>query len=434
MSIAGSKSGPIELTPKPTPQVEKYQTSKLLDSNTPLANITAFVEGYSWVVNYYGQVLGADDSVNPFSLETSPTIQQYRLIENMELKVQSESAFKLTKSNLEQTFEGSAVIYAGSIIPSRYDVFLADVGLNKPAVFTISDVTPPSALAESVYEITYIAHTLLDEQTSDNLKRKTVDSGFFSKDFLLSGQNPVLNEGKIKDIGDMHSHYSEILSHFCDDFIHDRSRFLLIPETTYLTYDPYLHEFLCNIVEVSQDKQLRVLNKPVIRKDLRMDIPTIWDVLFEGQARRVVTHFGIYDTKYLQGLPLHGGMFYSNLHRFVGPKTSSTVEGFMGASSYKLRAVERIEIYEGNVEENVRPVIHNVDHDDYYVFTKAFYDKEDSDMSLLEFLLFRFLKREDIDPSDIFTILETYDDWYPLERYYYTPALLLLIQYVLRSV
>lgn len=429
MSIAGTDPEPTDIAPKPTPETEKYQTARKLNSGRPLSNIVSFVEGYSWNVDYFGQVLASDDAVNPYSLSTSPTIQQYKAIKNLEIRVQSPQAYSLSKTDLEQTWVGEGILFPGSIIPSKYDVFLADVGLNRQAVFTVSNVDVKSALAEGVYEISYVANMLLDDATEADLKLKTVDEGYFSKDFMLTGQNPVLNEGTMRDINDLHDEYSKILGLLCDDFINKRNNFLTLPETPSITYDPYLHEFLTKIIETSQHKELRNLTRPSIRRDLELDVETIWDILFEGHDRRIERNMGVVDTRYVRGLAMYGSIMHTKLHRFIGPV------GYGGVNSpFNIRATEVESLYPIDPISEVRPIIHNVDLDDNYVFSQGFYDKDDTKMSTLELLVQNYLDRKNIDSQDLFDILDTFDDWHPLERFYYTPVLLLLIQYVVRSI
>lgn len=427
MPLVTDKQNPIDLTPKVTPDQTRYQTQQADDSNVPLTTIAPYISGFSWIVDYYSQVLGPDDPVQEHSINLNPVNQAYKKIENMELKVQSEIDFNFNKAQITEELTGSAVIYSGSIEPNRYDLFLADVGLSRPAVFVVRDVNKMSHLAETAYEIEYQSVDLLNDQVKQDLENKIVDTGFFSVDYLLDGKDPVLMGSEVQQIIKLQEAAADLMAMYCDEFINRTLRFLLLPENQYATYDPYVHEFLMDVFEVSTIPRLRDLNEPNFRNDPELDIATVWDLIKGSSLRLIKEKLKPADTIVLRTQRALGNIYHTNLYRFMCPVDSKY------APSYTIRREVKDELYPYDSVTEVRSPIYNVDKDDYYVFSESFYTDNFDSMSELEHLTKRFMNNDPMDPVEVLSLLDTYRDWYPLERFYYTPIVLVLIQYVLRG-
>ena len=76
-------------------------------------------------------------------------------------------------------------------------------------------------------------------------------------------------------------------------------------------------------------------------------------------------------------------------------------------------------------------VIYPVHKDNSYVLSPAFYSGDRNDMSLLETLIDKFVKREPLATADLDPIFDDYKNWEDLERFYYTPFVLCIASYII---
>lgn len=80
-----------------------------------------------------------------------------------------------------------------------------------------------------------------------------------------------------------------------------------------------------------------------------------------------------------------------------------------------------------------QPLVFPVKYDENYVFSEAFYTADRSNQSWLEYLVTQMLSREAISSDVLLAICDKAYGWGTLERYYYTPVLLMLIHYTVRG-
>jgi hypothetical protein len=141
--------------------------------DTPRINLLTHIVGSSWVVDYYSQVLNTNSQLSGQQLSVSAVYQQYKKINNLEIKVTS----ALTSSQDEQknmSVTGEATLFP-FIIPNDGDMFIADIGNGKKAVFTITRTTKLSIYKQACYTISYV----LDSESLikiDDLNAKVVEN------------------------------------------------------------------------------------------------------------------------------------------------------------------------------------------------------------------------------------------------------------------
>jgi hypothetical protein len=80
------------------------------------------------------------------------------------------------------------------------------------------------------------------------------------------------------------------------------------------------------------------------------------------------------------------------------------------------------------------PLIKDVTVDDYYVFSEAFYKQDTPNMSKLEASVWDMLNRKALNLSLLVFYTRTWQTWGALERFYYTPFVLMLIRAQIKSI
>lgn len=415
-----------------------YQSATVDDTQHPLQNLIRHVEGYSWTVDYYSQLLGPDDAPQAQSISLDPTLQQYHKINGFEIRVTNPLSYEFIKEHQGNFLEGGGVVYAGTIIPCRGDAFIADVGNGNLAIFNILDVTPTSYMMEKCYEITYRMARDVPGPFEDDLEKKTVKVSHFNRDFMTYGQNPVLSENTVNLKKQLDSHGHGLLDAYLNDFAGNEYRYLLVPGQDRPTYDPFVTEMLMTFLNSSQHALLRKLNYPPMREILALRVETLWDALLAQQpmdtrslSTRLSTQMTVTDTWTIKNSPYFASLYYSSVQRLLWPTQNAegiSIHPFIGG----------VETYEPPAPtdpnaEPVRATIYPVTEDDNYVLSQAFYDADRQAQSELELLVTQMLSRERIPEGKLFEICEQAYGWEPVERFYYTPILLVLIQYAVRS-
>lgn len=71
--------------------------------------------------------------------------------------------------------------------------------------------------------------------------------------------------------------------------------------------------------------------------------------------------------------------------------------------------------------------------DDYYVFSEAFYTNDTPNQSWLEHMVTQMLNRQAVPAEVLMAVCDKAYGWGTLERFYYTPVLLILIDYTVRG-
>jgi hypothetical protein len=426
-----------------------YDTSTVTTKRVPLANLITHIEGYPWNVEYYHQVLGVDDAPQPLGLSIDPTLQQYHLIRDFEIRVTDPLTYDFTKERRSERLQGEGYVYPGTVVPTRGDVFIADVGDGQVAVFSMIDVTPMSYLTEKCYQVSYRMTSSLNDQYEANLESKVVKTSHYVKDFLIHGKNPILSTDTVNRKQRLDNHGHHLLDMFNREFISPRTRHLSVPSQDEATFDAFVAGFIQRFINVTQHDLMRGANWPEVYQLSDLRATTIWDLLLDQQpidvralTDRVSRRMSIVDTWVLRESPYFGGLYYSSMKRLVWPtdlvgdRTTYPLSESVPRNeslSETLSEATTIEVGNNDGPDGDQVLIYPVNQDDNYVFSEAFYTANRANQSWLEHMVTQMLSREPV-PSDILlAVCDKAYGWGSLERYYYTPVLLMLIHYTVRG-
>lgn len=426
-----------------------YDTSTVTTSKVPLANLITHIEGYPWSVEYYHQVLGPDDAPQPLGLSVDATLQQYHLIRAFEIRVTDPLTYEFTKERRSERLEGSGNVYPGTVVPVRGDMFIADVGDGNAALFTMTDVTPMSYLTEKCYQVAYRMTSTLTSTYEGNLETKVVKTSHYVKDFLIHGKNPILSTATVNRKQRLDNHGHHLLEMFNREFIDPKTRHLGVPSQVEPTFDAFVAGFIQRFINVTQHPLMRDAAWPEVYQLSDLRSSTIWDLILDQQPidvralkNRVSRRMSVVDTWVLRQSPYFGGLYYSSMKRLVWPTDNvgdrTTYELSESQSrntvlSETLSDVTTIDVASGTGPSIDQPIIFPVKVDDNYVFSEAFYDADRPNQSWLEHMVTQMLSREAVASEVLLAVCDKAYGWGSLERYYYTPALLMLIHYTVRG-
>jgi hypothetical protein len=446
---------PID-TPKPaTIQISKpaYRgvvvDTKLIPQQSLLTNI----EGMSMTVDWFSQVIDEDNQLTGQSMEKEGVYQQYRRIQNLELKVMQD--FKATQDDQQKTqlVTGNANMYP-FVVPNNGDMFVATMLDGRAGVFQITHSEERSIYKDTCY---YVEYVMIDEATRErmsDLVSKTVQNLYFLRDFLIHGQNPLIQEEDWHDLNELGGRYKDMVAMYFKMFSSNEYKTLVLPGQPEPTYDHFVMKAVMKFFTTWDTylvRENRILN---CDDDDVMKSITIWDALVnqdEHLMKFVNKRAGLVPARLFTPNAMLEGIHYSGIRRVVYPidpeltidfchlPAIKSADGTIALTPVPSRKGTLQDLIDPNLEEGLdtfskAPLINPVLCDDYYVFSEAFYNNYPKGQSQLELLVRDYIEGKAVNRKALLRLCDTYHAWGGLERFYYLPVVLVLINSAIRAV
>lgn len=414
----------------------------------PASSLLTHVEGASWTVNYYQQVLGADSQLSGQQVNLQAAYQQYRRIRGLELKVTTELTMSQNTEGGFMNVSGAATVYP-FLIPNVGDMFVADVADGKEGLFKITNSEKKTIYRETCYTVEFILVKFLDAQTAGDLASKVVEKLVFVRDFLEHGQNPLLEDAQFAATALLVERYHQMFPRWLKEFTSTERMTLLVPGQERELYDPFLVKAVMTLFSTRDDWQLskvRILN---VDDDFAMKAYSVWDALIEQDRGLLQAGFkkaASVSTATFTKNPMLEGIRYSGIRSVIYPQdpdaTVNLPAGFT-AKPYELDYLAPASASDVLLADTVAPdvldvsslnpiAIHPVSTQDWYVFSSAFYGRADG-QSLLETQTLAYIDKKALDGTALLALCYSTPGWGLLERFYYTPILLTLIRAYVRE-
>jgi len=435
---------------KDTPiDVSQENDSAVVDTDRQrLDNLLTHVEGMSWVVTYYQQVLGQHDHTLAQEVTLDPTQQQYNKVEHLELKVQSPLEVSTNDETYAQTLRGTAVVYSGTLIPNKGDVFLADIGAGELGVFTLTEVELLSHYKDRCYEVSYRMTRRIDSPTDTyltDLGLKVVGEFTYLKDYLQHGKDPIVTPAEATLGSRLQGQMDVLLSQYFNLFYMDEHATFMMPDKARVTYDPMIPKAILSLFNVNEHPLLRRLRTPNVEAIEALQQITVWDCLLKRTPELLPT---VPHRAQLHPVGLYGNhpqlynIAYSGLDYVVVPE-----QKFQMSTEHNLHKVVYTHEYLPEIETRYKdlnrdlavkrgddelPDTPNVRSLATYLFTDGVYRSSEVH-SKLESLVVSYFRRSGVDREMLVKLSENALKWSYLESYYYIPVLMILITASLRG-
>jgi len=326
----------LEKVDRPT-QEPVHKTSTVNHRYTPISSLLTHVEGHSWIVNYYHQILGDGDEPRTPETDLDPVNQQYHQIQDFEIKVTDPLSFRYEQARRTDTYEGRGVIYPGTIIPHKSDVFIADIGDGRTGIFVIDEIEPMSIFMERCYEVSFQLLDQLSDKLYEDIKSKVVKRSHFIKDFLKAGRNPLLEQEEVVRARYLTDQTNALLDLYLKTFVNHESRYLLMPDQEYLTFDVFVSSLISRIRDVTQHNLMKRANWPRIEQIDRDQTTTVFDLLTSEHpspqklfSSIIEKKMIITDTWAIKKSPFFSNLYYSRIQRIVFPESQHQHISFYG--------------------------------------------------------------------------------------------------------
>lgn len=279
----------------PTPVVEPtpvtvtepiYKHALVSTKQIPYNALITHIQGASYVVDYYTQVLASSQQPQDYNPTQSGINQQYNCIEDMEMKLQSYDVSADDQTG-EITVTGTAVVYP-PLKPNKGDPFIADIGNGVVGQFTVTRVSQKYYFKTTTYEIDFILARIFDEQALiDALNHKVVETYKFVKDFLTYGQNPLLVREEFLALEDAQRTLTESIDDYVKEFLSRELSSFIVPDAPKATYDPFATKAFLTVVN-GDDHPLIARVKELNVDELKEYYAfSVWNCLINPSTNRI---------------------------------------------------------------------------------------------------------------------------------------------------
>lgn len=470
----GDAAPPVP-TPVPVQITEPAFRGVTVDTREqPVNSLLTHVEGSSWTVDYYSQIVDKDNDIGGQQVTRNKVFQQYTLIKSLELKVTQ----ALTSSQDAETKAfhtlGVANMYPG-VTPNTGDMFIADVGDGREAVFEITNSTRMSMLKKAVYNIEYNLVDYSDVRGAD-LDNKVVKTVYFSRDYAINGLQPLIEEEDYVIISKLAERYHDTQRDYFKSFFSKEYGTLIVPGQIQPVYDAFLIRALTQMFNTREAPEFLKMREFNTSGDNIMKTDTLWDALLQREQRIVeycAQEAGLVGIGNFTSQGMMEGIYYSGIKYVVYPKNPTlgvddalknkipVLSGWpLQPSPLMLKKNVRITALAGfdvawmpvtqldgfnwvdptlpttplDGLSPVDPVLYKpVTVDDYYILSESFY-LDTTGKSALEVLVWHYLTGKALDNRWLLALIEGYRGMEIVEKFYYTPIILLLIKASLRAI
>lgn len=404
---------------------------------TPKAHLLTHIEGSSWTVEYYSQAITPDSALSGQQYTVSSIYQQYRRIHKLEMKVSSPLSTSQNDETKEMEVQGNSILYP-FLVPNEGDMFIADIGQGREAIFRITGTTKRSIFNEACYEINYI----LDNDDADKivaLRAKAIEDNFFHKEKLTVGSTPLVKKKEHDAVLQLEKHYAFMLHRYFTKFYSKEYSTLIIPDQQYTIYDSFLTEFVLATLDSTahynyiHTKKLQTNEDEYLKADNLLTALLHRDV---GRFNYAFTKTGLVSiTSFLKN-PTLNGLFYSGARYVVYPR-DFTLYNNTAKSLSDINLVDSNNPLSNNVllsDLNTREItdisavgIYPIDNNTGYILSNNFYQRTNN-LSNLEDLCWKYLEYETLDIEQLLDTTGRFDQWSSLSQFYYAPIVMLLIK------
>lgn len=419
--------------------------SRLENVNT----ISTYIQGQRWVVDWYSQILNRDDSASTHSDRSLHVHKQYREIRGVVLLVQSELQASQNASG-QRSFEmtGTASV-PYDLTPVEGDVIVADIGDGQEMEFTVTSTERTSIYPEAYIDVNYRAVRTVDSSVRRALDTRVVETLYYSVDNQRTGLKGLLTLEEANLKKDLSKLYNVLVRRYLRDFLSNKYVTLIVPEQGRPTYDPYLTRFVKAVVDATAFPEVHDINLLYMNGDEHAEDETLWDCLVNVDLTAlslICSKTGIVSVKEYRTRPLFNSIYFSGIESVVrvldpsysvnkGSREFGVTGGIRkaGAQSNDLNDIIPIKNLNETANNYIQkpegglPYINRIVQDEYYVFSKAFYEDKIPTSKLEELVIDR-VEKGTMDLKVLSNIAEFSLRFDNLERFYYTPVILALLR------
>lgn len=437
---------PAFLHPNLTIAPEDYKSQVVDTRKVEFDGLSTYLGGMKWACDYYSQIQGRDSAAASFDADRAAPFGQYRVVRGFEIVVASElSGTQNTSDGGGFSRTGSGHIYS-IITPQLGDVFIADIGGGQNAALMITSATRMSIYPESPTTVEYKIKDYADEKFLKALNSRVQETYFFSKENYRNGVKCLLTEEEVRITQRLGEAYFRLMNLYLRDFFSEKFQTLLVPGQAAPTYDPACTHFVRSILATGDHPRVIQITQLGVSHDVFSNELTLWDAIATRDANllySVAKKMTLAPISMFRTFPWMASIYYSGIKQVVSPVDvgysvdKENRQPHEGMPFIKAQVRQRdidsilpalgLDDMEPHPDKEQTRFIHRVVKDEYYVFSKAFYE-DTAGKSMLEGMVLDRIRGNAINLSDLADLADYARKFDNLERYYYIPIILTLIK------
>ena len=412
---------------------KEYQHNIVTSKTNPLTGVLTRISGSSYTVDYYSQQLGGNTELRDFDPTQSSIYQQYRLVKQLELKLQSALSTDFSDKTQSQRTTGTAIIYP-YLKPNKGDAFIGDIGDGRAGQFTVTNVTPKSMFKQACYEIDFELAREVNEDIVRDLNSKTVLTTHFVRDNLLNNTNPIITDEQFVMRENIVDAISDIGNSFLNEFYSLEHKTILVPNGGIPTYDPFMVRFVMSIMGVNDypliDK-INLYNADDYRFTTYIDIyRAIMECEMYLLNENAFSRIQLVPTRAFSRNYMLGSIYFSGIQFVVLPLSDRYgIDDDLGIGQLSYNG-----FFEPNSDDKfVEGLGIKCEGTSNYIFSKDFYRTEKGATGNVEDIVKAYLRKDAVDAGRILKLLKNKRDWSKFQRFYYLPILVAILTSTLRG-
>lgn len=404
---------------KPSVVLKPERTAVVDSTYLDHSRLAPHISGAPMKTVYYSSVLGKDDVMRPLDLKADAVNQQYNCYRDMILRVTSPlNPSSQDTDSKEFNLVGSADMYY-VLPPNKYDMFVTDAGGASTGIFTITEVEKLSHQKFSAYRVEYKLIAIDNIEMLDDLERKSIRTLYYDESLLDYFNTPFLDEETKKKYDTLGTVHHKLSADYMDTFWDQGKHSYRVP--TYdgsELFDPLLSDYIRYIG--LEDVRRPATTWEVGTVDLTL-CKTLWWLLKHEGYESLDSIIKTVKTYPVRQFNIHSrlrNIAYSPYAVVIYPDFDTPFH-----NADKDRLYPTSVSYHNQADSTHFPKITR----DSYVFTKAFYEADIANCTVIERLVIAMLKNDPINVDELLNLAKLLPKLEYIRRFYFTPILLTLI-------
>ena len=403
---------------KNTPNVvsKNYNTITEQAKEEKVACGSNFLTGSPWPVTYYSQRLKEDNELAFQDQHLSPSYQSYSKINDLILSVSEALDTTIDEDTVQTTVRGQSRVLPFMVFNTG-DMFIASIGSGTRALFRVTDVAKYSHTPNGAYTLRYTMVCPIENDENSHvvdLENKTVSNYYYDAKLAGSCKGPLLSPVAKESSVNLRNIYTSLMNEYNKLFFDRDTDLYLFKVDNNKYFDQHLTEFILRTVPFDLLHAVRGVTLPEHK-----DYHTILDHILDAGLSRICD--------YTKRIGFATGYEWANnwtsiQHRFMNVRRFATNSGIQLNDLVEDQTEDISYITVNNTRLPILPKLYVGD----YILSDGF--SVGTVGSVMEVLVQEFMNETEPQPTILNKIIDSYKKWSPMQQYYYTPLLLLLIK------
>lgn len=444
MPLVGENNPFTQTEPEPVYEIkiapEEYRHAIVDTKEIPIDSLIVHIEGMPVKVDYYSQVLSDDDELQDYNPTYNGPDQQYVLVKNMEMKLQSPLASSFDDNENRVTITGTALTYPG-VKPNVGDVIILDVGDGRAGQFTVNEVSQRSIYKNTIYEIGFTLRDILTNILEKRLNDNVVSTNYFNKDFLTHGQNPVISSSAFQARQLIDAAMREALGSWVVEYFSYDIQTMRVPTATGVVFDPFITNLIVNAFGTRGHPVLAQVNLYDCGSAVLDGYLDIWSAILRGEKYILKAAFKEYrlvpttlfrSNIYLRSVK-YSGITHVVLPHVSNPSNKDPLDVLKYKSGLLLTDAGTLTQEQLDRRSELNIDAPRLAGSTSYLLSRDAYELNGNPLTRIEQQIMNYFTDLPVNHHVILEYVNNRDLLTPLERFYLMPACLLMLIHCLRS-